>query len=77
MWAESERFSHEFTEEMRVLAPLPNLKRIRIIVNMLESLYFGFYKNNVEYDSIRGNMEMIEAAFRRHRGDVIVTFWWV
>ena len=77
MWAESELFSHDFTEEIRVLARIPNLKKVRIIVNMLESLYLGYYNHNVDYDYIRGNMDMIERTIRRHRRDIIVTFWWI
>lgn len=76
MWAESELFSEKFTEEVRILARLPNLRYIRIIIDTMESLYRGFLRGGLDFEYVRRNKQMLEDAIHTHRPDVIVTFWW-
>ena len=74
MWAESENFSKNFNEEIRILSNLPNLKQLCIIVHTQESLFRGWC-GDIDYDYICSNMDSIERVIRAHRQDIIVKFW--
>ncbi|KAH7399643.1 hypothetical protein BKA66DRAFT_452267 [Pyrenochaeta sp. MPI-SDFR-AT-0127] len=77
MWAEPELFSENFTEEVRVLARLPNLRHVRMIIDTKESLYRGWRPDDLDFEYVRKNKEMLERVIHSHRPDIVVTFWWV
>lgn len=77
MWAEPEFFSENFTEEVRVLARLPNLRHVRIVIDTKESLYRGWRPDALDFEYVRKNKEMLERVIHWHRPDIVVAFWWI
>ena len=75
MWAEVLPFSWALTEEIRVLASLPNLKHIHIIIDRTESLYPGLTAKDLDSTYVREQKESLTNVINYHRPDINVTMW--
>ncbi|KAH8733005.1 hypothetical protein GQ44DRAFT_766072 [Phaeosphaeriaceae sp. PMI808] len=78
MWAAPACFSPDFTEirEMGILRRLPNLKEIRVIVDLNTSLYVCYGTRDFDFGTIRQNSEALERVVRQIRPDVRIYFFW-
>jgi hypothetical protein len=79
MWADANLFSDDFKEiaESEVLERLPNLREMRVIVDMHSSLYVAYGAAGFDFNLVSWRQSMLEEAVSAIRPDVYVRFFWV
>jgi hypothetical protein len=81
MWAAvpNENSGFEQLLHTRLLERLPNLAEIRVVVDMMSSLYINSWDTHLRHGTqeINDNQRRLEDMITRAREDVVVRFFWV
>jgi hypothetical protein len=74
MWAAPELFSRDL-DELKVLERLPNLREVRVVVDLNMSLYVE-RAGGFDFNMIWQNQKVLTDGVRDIREDVLVRFFW-
>tara|TARA_R110002003_G_scaffold126_32_gene11729 strand:+ start:22921 stop:23400 length:480 start_codon:yes stop_codon:yes gene_type:complete len=78
MWAASDNFLEDFRdiEETEVIWRLPNLREIRVIVDLNVSLYVVNGTREFDFNAIRQTQRNMEDAINAINPNIVVRFFW-
>ncbi|KAF1946359.1 hypothetical protein EJ02DRAFT_250619 [Clathrospora elynae] len=76
MWAAQESLSRGLSKEFRVLNRLPNLQRLHVVVDTMESLYVCWGALPFSHVLAQKNLENWKTVVAYHCPEVIFTSWW-